>query len=166
MHPSSLVRHPRRGLTLVEVMVGFTLAGIAFAGIFALLLQTYRVTLHTRYLDEARSVLRSMAEQIMHPNADTALLVATTTPTGAGLTWGSSTGAAAGLPVTIGAGGNLPITALVTREVSELDETSAAPDSVTTAGAAGRLIQCRLTLNFTQGNRTTPMSLTLIRSVP
>jgi hypothetical protein len=166
MHPSFHIHRLRRGLTLVEVMVGFTLAAIAFACIFALLLQTYRVTLHTRYLDESRSVLRSMAEQVMHPNANTLLLQATTTPTGTGLSWGAVNGAATGLPVTIGGAGNLPITALVTREVSELDEASAATNSVTTTGAAGRLIQCRLTINFTRGTRLTQTSLTLIRSVP
>ena len=170
--PTRLAQKASRGMSLVEVMVGFALLAIAMAGIFGLLMQSYRLSAKTRYIDESRSVLRTLATQFMPPTnpADNPTLFAiTSSPTGTGLSWDGSSGhidgTSAGLDVQIGEDAGMPLMAHVTREVSELNETTGAVDPSSSAnGSVGRLIQCRLNISFTSEGQTWAKSITMVRS--
>ena len=158
-------RRVSRAFTLLEVMIGFSIFTIGMVGMFAVLMQSYRLATRARYIDESRVVLRTIYDQIMSPAADPALLTTTSKPTGVGLTWNGSAGTAKGLNVTLGLASAMPLVALVTREVTGLDSTGQ-PTADPVNGPAGHRIQCSIAIQFVCSSQPWENAITLVRSVP
>ena len=158
-------RRLSRAFTLLEVMIGFSIFAVGMIGMFAVLMQSYRLAARARYIDESRVVLRTIYDQMMSPAADPEMLKITPKPTGKGLTWNDSKGSDEGLNVTLGQANAMPLVALVTREVTNLDS-NGQPTTAEVNGPAGHLIQCKIAIQLVGSSQPLKNAITLVRSVP
>jgi type II secretory pathway pseudopilin PulG len=176
----------RDAFTLVEVMVATTLLTMVGLGILSVLVGSYRVAAKARYRDQARYVIKSMADQFLTQevsdvNSHTYTLFEVTvdsngnsSPLGTGLSWtnsdgtfGQVSGDAAGLYFYVNIAGNTgnPVKATVTRKVSYI----AADGSATliyNAQPAGNLLEGDFTITYPYLGVTQSQTISAIRAFP
>lgn len=165
----------RGGFTLVEAMMAMIVLAFVALSIFSGLILAYRTAAHTRYRDHARYVLKSIGDQFLTRQTESAgvmnpLFAVTTAPTGVGLVWqgtvGTSANAASGLKVHLGETTGAVITdAVITRDVKLLNAAGDA-DGSGMASSAGILLRGNFKITYTFNNVPVEQSLSLVRRVP
>lgn len=170
-------RH-RAGHTLVEVMVASVLWVMVTTSLMVSLLLSYRWAAETKYMNESRFALRSIADQFLMapvdsnapPGTSESLFAQTTAATGLGLAWKKDknvfsfvpTGLTAdqvennfilgtedGLEVPVGRAGNI----VITREVTPL----------TASSTAGRLWRGDFVATFSLSGQTHRQAISVVR---
>lgn len=160
---TAVVSAGRRAFSLVETVIGMTVFSIAATGILALLIQSYRTTMHARCVDQARAALRTVASEFLQgDDSDAPLFAPTAAPTGSGLRIDGIEGDNNGLRLTIG--NNTP--AVVLREVVQVAGTTGQPVAGVTDDLAGRVMQGTFLIRYTYDGRLQEERLTLLRALP
>lgn len=173
--PPSLCK--KKGFTLVEVMVALSVATMALLALLGTSVLAYKINHKARLRDNARSVLRTFADQFQRisysrevivdgvpVNLIRSIFLPTTSPTGLGLRWGQlsdetpTAGQSTVLQVDIGPPGS-PQLATVTREVTFVNTANGAVSATRVADAAGFMISATFTVTYTiTGTNSRPIS--------
>jgi prepilin-type N-terminal cleavage/methylation domain-containing protein len=174
----------RKGFTLVEVMVATALLTMVGLGILSVLVGAYRVAAKARYRDQARYVVKSLADQFLTQQpADasgntypffqvTQDGLGNSVPLGTALKWTNSDGTGGSLAsdstyysIYIGGSTNSPILAKVTRTV-----TYVAPDGTSTLifspMSAGDLLEGDFTITYPYLGQTQTQTISAMRAFP
>jgi type II secretory pathway pseudopilin PulG len=176
----------KNGFTLVEVMVATTLMTMVGLGILSVLVGSYRVAAKARYRDQARYVIKSLADQFLTQqpadlSGNTYTLFQVTldasgnsAPLGTGLSWTNSDGTSGTLStdalgafyyVYIASNSGSPVKATVTRMVSYV----AADGSSTliyAPQAAGNLLEGDFTITYPYLGTTQSETISAVRAFP
>jgi prepilin-type N-terminal cleavage/methylation domain-containing protein len=164
----------RGGFSIPEVMIAMAVATI---GLFALLntsIYAYKINHKARLRDNARTALRSFADQFQRLSYSTedgiirAMFTPTTEPTGLGLRWGKLCneinweGAPTVCTVDIGPPG-IPVVATVTRDVTNVRAADGDTATARDADAAGFMLKATFTIRYPVGRETVVQSLSTLK---
>jgi type II secretory pathway pseudopilin PulG len=180
----------KNGFTLVEVMVATTLLTMVGLGILSVLVGAYRVAAKARYRDQARYVIKSLADQFLTQqpadlSGNTYTLFQVTTdssgnsaPLGTGLSWTNSDGSGcqmdpSGLfiPVQLASNSGITtnglngITAKVTRKVSYVASDGSAT-LIYSPQPAGNLLEGDFTITYPYLGQTISETISATRAFP
>ena len=177
-------RRAVRAFTLAEVMVAMLVFTLVAAGAYMMMFRSAELVAVARYRDAARGVLVTYADQFERLETKTPTSTAsprylfdpTTGPTCFALsdfsknlicdldyTFARPSPLPPFLPITIG--GDTPIPAQVTREVTFVDPDTGATTPSRISGPAGYLAVATFRITYTVRTRTYTDSLTVLRSV-
>ena len=167
-------------MTLLEVMIAASIFVASAMGLAQVFIQSYRMAALTRYQDASKVILDGFSAQfqrlqymLVDPATDQPferpLFTITSGETGVGLIYNNVEGTAAdGLIVPLDSGTGDSITAVVKREVYDINETTGAKDSSANsnlADAAGRLLAGRFVIRFTFRNNVYEQKISTIRNI-
>jgi hypothetical protein len=169
-------------------MVATVLLSMMILGILQVLIGSYRMAAKARYNDHARYIIKSFADQFLTEQSTytgAGPLQGTTIPffnptssTGVGLNWtvtapdgtqtaitGTTMPTGLQVPLSDSTTGEVPVIATVSYQVWNVNPTTGAPTTPSTQ-AAGALLRADFTVIFSQGGRTIPQTISVIRAVP
>jgi Tfp pilus assembly protein PilV len=172
----------RRGFTLVEAMVASGVFCMCTLGVYAMLIQSYKLSALSRTRDDARAVIRTFADQFERLQttnevgnvAYTRWLFHPDGVTGKGMVWGALSDSddvttpipnpVAYLSVNLGTSSNM-VPATITRSVDYVSDTTGAT-AAQQIKAAGYMMVGTFTITFSVNAKTYTESLTMVRAVP
>jgi hypothetical protein len=177
--PQSICRDPRgsqRGYSLFETMIAATLFTLISLGVYAALIQSYKMAKLSRCHDESRAILRSYVDQFQRlqvtdpaTGATRWLFTPTDGATGQGLVGvdqlndqpnNDGAAAAAFLPISLGAS-NASVPARVTRDVSYVNPSTGA----LILSGSSYMLQAIFSIEFEISGRTYSQKMTVLRGV-
>ena len=165
-------------------MVATVVFSMVMLGVYSALIQSYQMAALSRCREEARSVLRTYADQFIRlKTTDTDsvtgitytrwLFNPTSAATGQGLVWGSlnngtvynASAAISSLPISLGTG-TTSVTAQLTRDVHYVASSTGAISATRTIDAGGYMMQAVFTITYSLNGRPYTQSVTALRVAP
>ena len=170
------------GFAIVEAMMATMVFSMVMLGVYAALIQSYKMAALSRCREEARAVLRTYVDQFQRlQTTETVggasfnrwLFNPTTAATGQGLVWGAlnsdtvnnASTAVSSLPITLGATGTT-VAAQLTRDVRYVTAATGAIATTRTIDSGGYMMQAVFTISYTISGRPYTQSVTALRVAP